>query len=52
MFQQPRPIPSDSHPFWTGERRFVDSAGQVDKFRRRYGSRQQPALERGADAPQ
>ncbi|OBH30286.1 50S ribosomal protein L31 [Mycobacterium sp. E342] len=32
-------VTSDSHPFWTGSRRIVDSAGQVEKFRRRYGSR-------------
>jgi large subunit ribosomal protein L31 len=30
-------ITSDSHPFWTGSRRIVDSAGQVEKFHRRYG---------------
>jgi large subunit ribosomal protein L31 len=24
------------HPFFTGEQRFVDSAGRVDKFRKRY----------------
>jgi large subunit ribosomal protein L31 len=28
-----------SHPFWTGAQRMLDSAGQVEKFRRRYGSR-------------
>lgn len=28
-----------SHPFWTGARRIVDSAGQVEKFHRRYGKR-------------
>ncbi|OLT18588.1 50S ribosomal protein L31 [Pseudonocardia sp. CNS-139] len=28
-----------SHPFWTGAQRVLDSAGQVEKFRRRYGSR-------------
>lgn len=33
-------VSSDSHPFWTGSRRIVDAAGQVEKFRRRYGSRQ------------
>ncbi|MCV7371046.1 50S ribosomal protein L31 [Mycolicibacterium duvalii] len=27
------------HPFWTGSRRIVDAAGQVEKFRRRFGSR-------------
>ena len=32
-------VTSDSHPFWTGDRRIVDSAGQVEKFRRRYGPR-------------
>lgn len=32
-------ISADSHPFWTGSRRIVDSAGQVEKFRRRYGTR-------------
>lgn len=25
------------HPFFTGQQKIVDSAGQVDKFRRRYG---------------
>lgn len=32
-------ISSASHPFWTGGRRIVDAAGQVEKFRRRYGGR-------------
>ncbi|MFC5995169.1 type B 50S ribosomal protein L31 [Pseudonocardia hispaniensis] len=32
-------ISSASHPFWTGSRRVLDNAGQVEKFRRRYGSR-------------
>lgn len=32
-------VSSYSHPFWTGTRRVVDSAGQVEKFRRRYGHR-------------
>jgi len=26
------------HPFFTGEQKFVDTAGRVDKFKRRYGS--------------
>ena len=25
------------HPFFTGAQKFVDTAGRVDKFRRRYG---------------
>ncbi|ORW89289.1 50S ribosomal protein L31 [Mycobacterium sp. IEC1808] len=32
-------ISSASHPFWTGDRRIVDTAGQVEKFNRRYGRR-------------
>ena len=24
------------HPFFTGEQRYVDTAGRVDKFRKRY----------------
>ena len=32
-------ISASSHPFWTGSRRQIDTAGQVEKFRRRYGSR-------------
>lgn len=30
-------ISSASHPFYTGRQRLIDSAGQVEKFRRRYG---------------
>lgn len=29
-------ISSASHPFWTGKRRLVDSAGRVERFRARY----------------
>ena len=32
-------VTADSHPFWTGTNRHLDTAGQVEKFRRRYGSR-------------
>ena len=31
-------ICSSCHPFFTGETRFVDTAGRVDKFAQRYGS--------------
>ncbi len=27
------------HPFFTGKQKMLDTAGQVDKFRRRYGSK-------------
>ena len=29
-------ISSYSHPFFTGEERFIDTAGRIDKFNRRY----------------
>ncbi len=31
-------ISSDSHPFWTGTARTLDSEGRVEKFQRRYGA--------------
>jgi large subunit ribosomal protein L31 len=30
-------ICSQCHPFFTGKQRFVDSAGRVEKFRKKYG---------------
>ncbi len=30
-------ICSACHPFFTGKQKFVDAAGRVDRFRRRYG---------------
>lgn len=30
-------VSSASHPFYTGNARVVDTAGRVEKFRRRYG---------------
>ena len=29
-------VTADSHPFFTGEQRMVDTAGRVERFRRRY----------------
>ena len=26
------------HPFFTGEQRFIDTAGRIDKFTQRYGA--------------
>jgi len=37
---------SACHPFYTGEQRIVDTAGQVDRFRRRMARRQEPAATR------
>lgn len=30
---------SECHPFYTGKQKILDTAGQVDKFRRRYGKK-------------
>lgn len=30
-------ISAESHPFWTGQQRSVDTEGRVDRFRKRYG---------------
>ena len=34
-------ISHKSHPFFTGQHMFVDSAGRIDKFKRRYGSKKE-----------
>lgn len=30
-------VDSTNHPFYTGRRQYVDTAGRVEKFQRRYG---------------
>lgn len=32
-------ISSRSHPFYTGKQNIVDTAGRVDRFRRKYGKK-------------
>lgn len=32
-------ISSDSHPFFTGKQKLVDTAGRVDRFYSRYGKK-------------
>jgi large subunit ribosomal protein L31 len=39
---------SECHPFFTGEQRIVDTAGQVDRFIRRLERRSAAASSRGA----
>jgi large subunit ribosomal protein L31 len=34
-----RDITADSHPAYTGEKRFVDSAGRVEKFQSKFSRR-------------
>ena len=35
-------ICSNCHPFFTGKMKFVDSAGRVERFRRKYGGTPKP----------
>ena len=32
-------VTSDTHPAYTGEKRFVDTAGRVEKFQKKFRSR-------------
>jgi large subunit ribosomal protein L31 len=32
-------VDSTNHPFFTGRRQYVDTAGRVEKYRRRYGTK-------------
>ena len=34
---------SNCHPFFTGKQKLLDSAGRVDKFRKKYGLKNTPA---------
>ncbi|MFZ2510872.1 MAG: type B 50S ribosomal protein L31 [Gordonia sp. (in: high G+C Gram-positive bacteria)] len=36
-------VTSDSHPFWTGNQRLMDTAGRVEKFHRKYASARPPS---------
>ena len=33
-------ICSKCHPFYTGDKKFVDTAGRIDRFTKRYGKKQ------------
>lgn len=44
-------ICSKCHPFFTGQQKFVDTAGRVEKFERKYGlkkSKEQPPPDKKA----
>lgn len=32
-------ICSSCHPFFTGDKKFVDSAGRIERFKQRYGKK-------------
>ena len=38
-------VDSTNHPFYTGRRQYVDTAGRVEKFRRRYGQKKKTSDE-------
>ncbi|NNC87270.1 MAG: type B 50S ribosomal protein L31 [Akkermansiaceae bacterium] len=31
-------VTADSHPFFTGQKQFVDTEGRIDKFEKRFGA--------------
>jgi large subunit ribosomal protein L31 len=35
-------ICSSCHPFFTGKQKLVDTAGRIERFRRKYGIKEQP----------
>ncbi len=35
-------ICSSCHPFFTGKQKFVDSAGRIERFKKKYGQKDQP----------
>ena len=43
-------ISNASHPFFTGQMKIVDSAGRVERFNKRYGTRKK-AVAKKAPAP-
>ena len=44
-------LSSRSHPFFTGQMKIVDTAGRVERFERRYGSRKKKKGAAAEDAP-
>jgi large subunit ribosomal protein L31 len=43
-------ISNASHPFFTGQMKIIDSAGRVERFNKRYGTRKK-AVAKKAPAP-
>ena len=41
---------SECHPFYTGKQKLVDTGGRVDKFRKRFGSKNKAAVTSEAPA--
>ncbi len=36
-------ICSNCHPFFTGKQKFLDTAGRIERFQKKYGRREQKA---------
>ncbi|MFA6135637.1 MAG: 50S ribosomal protein L31 [Phycisphaerae bacterium] len=43
-------ICSSCHPFYTGRQKFVDTAGRVEKFQRKFGGKYFAAKDKAAQA--
>ena len=43
-------IDSSNHPFYTGKKTMVDTAGRVERFRRRYGNQHATQMQATEDA--
>ena len=44
-------ICSNCHPFYTGKQKFVDTAGRVEKFQKKFAGRYGSAAKKQAAAP-
>ena len=44
-------VDSSNHPFYTGKKTMVDTAGRVEKFMRRYGNAQAKTVPTEEEAP-
>ena len=44
-------ICSKCHPFFTGKQKLMDSAGRVDKFKKRYEKRKPPKAKKVTQSP-
>ena len=42
-------ISSASHPFFTGKMKFVDSAGQIERFRKKFGNYRKTEEKKGEE---
>ncbi|HCK67967.1 MAG TPA: 50S ribosomal protein L31, partial [Nitrospina sp.] len=43
---------SQCHPFFTGKQKIMDTAGRIEKFKRKYAKAAKPAVVAEATSPQ